>query len=62
MAKILIIDYIVGLAGPKGIFRDTRNLIENIIMGGHSTALDSHFLSPAFYTFQMLITASNKTT
>lgn len=62
MAKILIKDYIKGLAGPKGIFTDTRNLIENMIAGGQSTAWDSHFISPAFYAFQVLMTASNKTT
>lgn len=55
MAKILITDYITGLAGPKDTFIDTRNLIENMIVGGHSTALDSHFTSPDFYTFQTLM-------
>lgn len=59
---MLITDYVIDLAGPKGIFQDTRNLTENMIMGGLSTAWDSHFFSPAFYTFQMLITASNKST
>lgn len=62
MAKMLITDYVIGLAGPKGIFWDTRNLIENMIMGGLSTPWDSNLISPVFYTFQMLITTSNKTT